>query len=310
MPTSPHWSVQVTKINVRSFDLDHLDVFWEIGPVAGPATDGTPHAIYDYQFSVLRSEAAMGPFDVISNPLVDTYSFRDNQVSLLHNLRQYFYTIRVTHVASGQTKDFGPTSNDGTEVDRIASAIMHEEDVLFREFVGRKCYVFPARTFGPACTCFDPFMGRKSRANHGPCFGTGWLGGYLNPVECFIQIDPNPKNVQLSQLGETQTNVTTARMMAFPPVKPRDILVESDNSRWRVERVTPTQRLRAVVHQELVLHKIPQGDIEYNLPVNVDVKTLQPAADRNFTNPQNLESSSEDFSDIFAVYGNPRGSVE
>jgi hypothetical protein len=302
--------LQVTKLTVRSFDLDHLDIFWEISPVAGPSVDGAQHEIFNYQFFILRSEAAMGPYDVIGGPYRDSYMFRDNQVSLLSNLRQYFYKVRVQNVVTSEVQDFGPSSNDGAEIDRIASAIMYEEDVLFREFIGRKCYIFPARTFGAACTCFDPFMGRKNRANHGPCFGTGWLGGYLYPVECFVQIDASPRNVQLSSLGETQTKVTTARMMAFPPIKPRDILVESDNSRWRVEQVTPTQRLRAVVHQELVLHKIPQGDIEYNLPINVDVKKLQPAAARNFTNPQNLESSSEDYSDIFAVYGGkPRGSL-
>lgn len=301
--------LQVTKLQVRSFDLDHLDLFWEISPLAGPQQEGVLHEIFSYRFYVLRSEAAMGPYDVISSALRDTYSFRDNQVSLLHTLRQFYYKIRVEYVPTGDTQDFGPSTNEGGEVDRIASAIMYEENVIFREVIGRKCWIFPARTFGAACNCYDPFLGRKTRANHGPCFGTGWLGGYLNPVECYVQIDPTAKNVQLSQLQETQTNITTARMLSFPPVKPRDILVESDNRRWRVERMTPIQRLRAVVHQELVLHAIPQGDIEYNLPVNIDLKNMQPSAERNFTNPQNLESSDEDFSDIFAIYGGPKGSI-
>ena len=131
----------------------------------------------------------------------------------------------------------------------------------------------------------------------------------MSPVKCFVQIDPFPKNVQLTTLGETQTQLTTGRMTHFPPVKPRDILVESGNIRWRIERVNTVQRLRAVVHQELVLHRIPQGDIEYNLPINIDLKSFEASAPRNFTNPQNLESSSEDFyDDIFAVYGDPKGS--
>ena len=50
MPT-----VRVTSLRVRSFDLDHLDIFWEIAPVIGPKRDEDPHTIFDYDFYVLRS---------------------------------------------------------------------------------------------------------------------------------------------------------------------------------------------------------------------------------------------------------------
>ena len=29
--------IEVTKLVVRSFTLDYLDIFWEISPVAGPS---------------------------------------------------------------------------------------------------------------------------------------------------------------------------------------------------------------------------------------------------------------------------------
>lgn len=98
-------------------------------------------------------------------------------------------------------------------------------------------------------------------------------------------------------------------MIYFPPVNPDDILVEAENRRWKVIKVTPTQRLRATVRQELTLHEIPRGDIEYDLPVNVDTSTLQPASERNFKNQQNLENNAEDFSDIMAAWGHPRGTL-
>jgi hypothetical protein len=129
----------------------------------------------------------------------------------------------------------------------------------------------------------------------------------LYPVQVFVQIDPFPKHSQPSSLQEIQPGDTTARMISFPPVSPRDILIESENRRWRVQSVSSTQRLRATVRQELVIHEIPKGDPEYLLPVKLDERTLKPAAERNFTNPQNLDD--EDYSDIFAVYGHPRGTL-
>jgi hypothetical protein len=301
--------LKVTRLQVRSFNLDHLDLFWEIGPVPGPQNDTQPHDIYDYHFFVLRSEAAMGPYDQIGGPFRDTYHFRDTKVSLLHKWRQYFYKLRIVHVPTGEEIEFGPAASVEPEPDRIASAIIAEEDVLFREFVGRRCYLFPVRTFGPRCSCFDVTLQRVTRANHLPCFGTGWLGGYMSPVEIFVQFDPKAKQTQVSQMQEGQAVNTNARCSSFPPISPRDILIESENLRWRVVNVTPTQRLRAVVHQEMQLHEVPKGDVEYALPVNLDPSTITPSAERNFTNRQNVDSN-EDYSDILAFHGyRPRGSL-
>ena len=298
----------VTRITVRSFDLDSLDVFWEVGSLAGPTVDSQPHEIYDYEFYVLRSESALGPFDVIGGPFRDTYSFRDIRVSLLHKYRQYFYKIRVTHKPTGQSEEFGPSASFEAEPDLIAAEVIRQENILFREFIGRKCWVYNPRTFGPRCSCYDLSLGRRTRANHATCFGTGWLGGYLSPVEVHVQIDPSPKSIVPTSTGEQQNNNTTARLTPFPPINPRAILIESENRRWRVVSVTQTQRLRSVLRQELQLHEIPRGDIEYDLPVQVDPSKLLPAEERNFLNPQTV-GNDEDYSDIFAVFGKPRGTL-
>lgn len=300
--------IEVTKLVVRSFTLDYLDIFWEISPVAGPQVESQPHEIYDYDFYVLRSESPMGPFEQIGGPLRDTYNFRDNRVSLMHKWRTFHYRIRVTHRPSGETYESGTAGHSEPEPDLIATEINRLEDVLMREFVGRKCWLFPVRTFGPLCTCNDPVLGRRTRSNHLLCFGTGWLGGFQSPIESFIQFDPNPKQTRLNSLQEQQPNNTSARMISFPPVSPRDIIVESENVRWRVVSVTPTQRLRSVLHQELALHEIPRGDIEYDLPVNIDVKGLEPSARRNFSNPQNVERDG-DYKDIFSFFGHGRGTL-
>lgn len=303
--------IKVMSIGVTSFDLDHLDINWVIENVPyGASGEGKLHQVFDYKFFVLRSEAVMGPYEVIGGPFRDPfYAFRDNTVSLLHKWRQWYYKIQVLHVPSGETAEYGPASSEQPEPDLIAHAIMEQEDVLFREFIGRRAWLYPVRTFGPRCSCWDPTLGRRTTGKHLPCFGTGWLGGFMHPVEVFIQIDPNMKQSQISSMQEQQPGNTAARMVAFPPVSPRDILIESENVRWRVVTVTTTQRLRSVVHQELTLHEIPRGDIEYELPVMVNPITNQPSAERNFSNPQNLATDGQEH-DLFALYGHGRGSLK
>lgn len=295
--------LNVTKFWVRSFNLDHLDLFWEIGTVQGPPSDLVPHEILNYDVYVLRSEAAMGPYEQIGGPLRDQYHFRDIRVSLLHKWRQYYYKLRVVDRTNNEEKEFGPAPSDDSPTDLIAAAIIHEEDVLFREFIGRRCWLFPVRTFGPRCSCFDTTLQRITRSNHLPCFGTGWFGGYMSPVEIFLQMDPNPKQSELRPTGELQPSDTHARMSSFPPVSPRDIIIESENRRWRVVNVVSTQRLRADVHQELQLHQVPKGDVEYALPLNIDTRQLSPASERNFRNSQNLESDADVEHEILAFWG-------
>jgi hypothetical protein len=293
--------LQVTKLTVRSFNLDHLDVFWEIAAVPGPRTDQDMHEIFNYEFYVLRAgDSPLGPYEQLGGPLLDTYSFRDVRVSLLHKWREYYYKLKIVDRRTGETVETDPASQGDPPPDLIAGEILRQEDMLFREWSGRRCWLFPKRTFGPRCTCFDPIQKRIKNSNHLPCYGTGFLGGYMSPVECWVQIDPNPKQSEHTSLQELQPGDTTARLIAYPPVSKDDILVETENRRWRVIKVASTQRLRANVRQELVLHEIPKGDIEYSLPVRVDIKNVQPAAERNFKNTQTLEA--EDVS-VLRTYG-------
>jgi hypothetical protein len=286
--------LNVTGIRVASWSLDHMDIWWQTSTMPAPPTDSTPHQVFDYAFYVLRSEAQQGPYDQIGGPFRDTYQFRDVQVSLRHRWRQFFYKIKVVHLPTNDTALFGPVSYLEPELDLVGAEIMTQEDILFRNFVGRKCILYPIRTFGPRCSCYDPVRGTLTRSGHLPCFGTGWLGGYLSPVVIYPQIDPVKKSVQLSgPAGKSQTQNTTARMVAVVPVSPEDVIIESENIRWRVVESTPSERLRSKIRHELVLHAIPKGDIEYALPIKLDSQTFQASDVRNFSNPTNLESAED-----------------
>ena len=301
--------LEVTKFWTRTFDLDRVDLFWEISSVPAPRSDQDLHEVLNYEFLIFRAgDSPMGPYTQVGGPFLDRYRFRDVRVQLQHKWRQYFYKLQVRDRRTGEVKEFGPASSSEEAPDLVASEIIRQEDVLFREFVGRRCYLFSARTFGPRCSCFDATLNKLKASNHRPCFGTGWFSGYMAPVEVFVQIDPSPKATQTSALQEVQQSDTVGRMISFPPVNPKDILVEPDNRRWRVISVRQTQRLRAVVRQELQLHEIPRGDIEYDLPVRVNERALETAAGRNYTNPQNVDRP-DDYEKLLRAYGHPHGTL-
>ncbi len=291
----------VTKFYARSFDLDHMDVFWEIGNFTGN--------IRQFEFTILRSESSGGPWDSLTPPFEDQYYFRDATPPKMHKWRTLFYLLRIRDKITNEILDVGPTSQSA-EPDLIALEINRQEDLLFREFVGRACWLFPIRTFGAYCVCYDRVSSRRTKSGCLNCYDTGFLGGFLSPIQCYVQFDPSGQQATPTSFREKQDNRTTARLISFPQVKPKDILIEVENTRWRVDTMTPTQRLRSIVHQELTLKEIDKGDTEYKLPVNIDdLRSLRPAGERNFTNFQHADGFS-DVDSILAVYGfQPRGTT-
>lgn len=293
--------IEVIEFYVRSFDLDHLDVFWKLSDFEGN--------INQYDLYLERSESSFGPWDLVVGPFKDKYYFRDTTAPTHHKWRTLYYRLRIIDVVSNEERVFGPTSQL-PEPDLIALEVTRAEDMLLREFIGRMCWVFPVRTFGAYCICYDRSLGKRTKANCLNCYEVGFLGGYLSPIQTFIQFDPAGKQGIATPNSEKQELATTARLISFPPVKPKDIVVEAENIRWKVVSVSTTQRLRSRLHQELTLKEASKDDACYKLPINIeDLKALEISARRNFTNPQHPDAD-EDFHKAMAVYGyQPRGTT-
>lgn len=276
----------VTNLRVTSLSLDYLDVSWEIEP--------TREDVWDYRFTVERSQSPLGPFDPVTEEFTDKYYFRDVQVPRWDLYAELHYRIKVRRVSDSETT-YSSTAAKGPTPDLIALEVRRLEHILFREHIGRRAFLFPRRTFGQRCpSCYDYVTGQQVKSGCVTCYDTTYVRGFLDPIELRVQIDPTPKHVELMDIQKTQQENATARCVAEFPIKPLDMLVEFENRRWRVQRVSSTQRLRFPLHYELVLHHIPRQDIEWKLPIDLsDLKTYEPAPEREFTNPHNLEGHTE-----------------
>jgi hypothetical protein len=297
-------SIIVREIKVKSLDIDFHEVSWELVL--------TSEDVLDYTFTVMRSEGAGGPFTPISAPIQDQYLFIDNVLVTGDRWRKYYYVIRVTHVPSGAQKDFGPASKD-PEPDLIAIELRRHMQLLFQEFAGRRCWILPARTFGQRCSCWNPTLGARTRSGCVTCYDTGFVRGYMSPIESWIQIDPSPKTQQHLNVGKTQQVNTTMRLAFYPPVKPNDLVIEGENRRWKVVTVTQTEQGRAPVHQEVQLHEVPPKDIEFKVPLILDraLRDIWLSPKRNYTNPMNLQAFlDQEFPGIMSLYPARRPKVQ
>jgi hypothetical protein len=279
--------ITVTKLVVRSYDLDHLDLFWEIPE--------TTEEVEAYDFYVLRSiDGPAGPYNVIAGPFYNTYLFRDPGVQLLHRWRSYFYKIRVVQRATGLIQEHGPEWLHA-EPDRLGLEFQRRQNLLLQEFNGRVAFLFPALTFGQRCAhCWDAgpkgnSIGRATHQNCQSCFDTTFVGGFATPIRFYLQIDPAPKAIQRTDFEEHQFVTTSARTSAFPPIKAKDVIVEAENRRWLVNKVASTEKLRSVVHQELEMWELAKDDVKFKIPVNYDL-LAQHSPSRTMTRPMSLQS--------------------
>lgn len=288
--------LELRNLKVRSLDLDFHEISWSIGD--------TVVDVLDFTFQVLRSESPSGPFDPLSIPFEDRYLFIDNTLQQANRWRLFHYVVRVTEKRTGNTKDFGPVAHE-PDADLIALELRRHVQLLMNEFAGRRCWVLPVRTFGQRCECWNATLQKKTRSGCRLCFDTGFVRGYLSPIEVWVQIDPSPKSQQTLNVGNAQQSNTTARLGYYPPLKPYDLIVEPENRRWKVLSVSQTEQGRAPVHQEVQLHEVPLRDVEFAIPLNMEaaLKDLWLSPARNFSNPQNLSNfEDEAIPNIFSLY--------
>lgn len=300
-------NLNIINAKVRSFSLDFYEVFWEI--------EDTTLDPNDFQFYVLRSESPEGPFDIVAGPFEDHYTYIDDQVNPLHQQRQIYYRIRSVSKKDADNIVETESVTQYPDADLVAQEIQRAVRIVWNEFAGRTCFLFPVRTFGQRClTCYDGpekgkgFTSQKRRSKCVTCYDTSFVRGYFDPIKINVQIDPYTDNVEIRAYLQRMQADTRARLPNYPMLKPKDLIVEPENKRWRVVTVTPSERLRAVVRQELTLHEVDRSEVEYQLPIRLDnLRDFEPSPIRNFANAQNIDALTKaPVVDLFAIYQRQR----
>ncbi len=292
--------LEIANLKVCSLDIQLREISWETSNAyADPR---------DFTMQVWRSEAPDGPFEPVSPLFEDRYTFVDANIPVGDKYRQLWYRLRVTHKSTGAVPVDTKSVTLEAEPDIHAQYIRRVQQTGLTQAFGRAVWLFKRRTFGLRCpSCFNVALQQKTRANCKTCFDVGFLRGYMDPVEVWMQIDPGTKSTSIRDQQKEQTVTVAARMSFHPPISPGDVVVEAENKRWRVcPNVTQSERLRAVVQQQFNLMQIQETDIEYSLPLNLDraIRDIQPSPGRMFTMPADLNAAiTERTPNIFAYYG-------
>lgn len=288
--------IQFRNERVVSFSLNHNDVFWEIEP--------TTEDIQQYEFYVERSEAEAGPWDSIAGPLIDQYFIRDNSVhAITTNARTLYYRIRCRHVPTDRVSYSATFDRQGSP-NILATEMIRLERVLFEEYVGVRCWLFPRRSFGQRCpSCFDSVLGKTIESRCPTCWGTGFSGGYHYPTAFWAQIDNTTEGDQVTTEDHRRVSGVQMRCGPSPGIKPLDLVVDNQNRRFRVIESGGTFMSGSLVRAEIRMVSIQKGSIEDKIPLKVDTATTVLVPPRNYQHAHTQESSKATTIDVFRMYG-------
>lgn len=285
---------------VRSFERRYLDLFWEFVGVFDS---------FAHEWQVRRSEGPAGPFTALTPWVQEIYTIRDALGPMFTKIRSLYYQLAVRKRGSVEEERFGPFCLDAP-MDLIGMEITRQTRMELRYGSGSLCFVLPVRTFGVPCdSCYDDISKVRILSGCQRCFDTGFVGGYLNPIQSEIDVSEAEKEGSTRNNAEIYESNTQARMSNFPPVKRKDLIITPENVRYRVERVSRGEHRRSMYEQELLLHEIPPSDVEYLFPLPlVDIQHMSFDPDtRMRTLPQDHDDLSEtELRDMLGVFGKVR----
>lgn len=112
----------------------------------------------------------------------------------------------------------------------IAREIIRKEHLLQRKRAGTKGWLLKRRLWGERCPndCVDELTNQINAPDCPLCFGTGLLGGYYDPFEYWIIMNPTQRIKKLDpEAGLVTTIIETVRALAYPSPATNDVWVHA-----------------------------------------------------------------------------------
>jgi len=265
-------------------------VRWEIADLRNDLTD--------YEFLIERSNAA-NAIDSFQNKTIDGaplptpetksrnllpisqwisaldyYQFLDFTIPTRDLNGTYWYRITSRRKSTNELVSTPMFSMDG-QLDVVGLYIVDEVNWLLDDQTGSPSFVYSRRRGGIQCDeCYDKIQKKTTKSRCHTCFGTSWKEGYFKPFDCYIDFNPNPKDVRIQEWGETQENETNILLSNYPILTPGDLIRELQSQRlWRVTKQQQTEKRRIPMLQIARVTEVKPADIEYS--IQYDEKTAQ-----------------------------------
>jgi hypothetical protein len=231
-----------------------------------------------------RSGAPEGPFETVIDNITGFHFFDDlrhvpvpSATDIRENLnflslhRRVYY--RVTATINGQNVSAIRDNRDNLPLKLAALRRKMQRDIRVGfKFSGVPFAVLKRKHWGIRCKeCFDPITKRVTKSKCTSCYGTGFEGGYFDPVRITGRIGVDNVQTQIENHGKVDINQKHLTILDYPILEEADIVINlRQNDRYLVRGITQTELQTVPVHQRAILSELERDSIEYRFPINKD----------------------------------------
>lgn len=242
---------------VKCFDPDFLTLRWEVS--------GIPRGSA-YTIDIYRSESPDGEWEKITDGITDREIYHDWSVNLHHNYRITYYKAICADSEGGSAES--EVEHLSNPPDAEATDISRRTNLLLELYAGSPVFFLIRRSWGPRCpACYDPIEGKVTLSKCHTCYGTGYAGGFFEPILGYISNAVPTKQIQFKQLFENDLDRRTFWTGNYPMLKPKDIFVDSFNDRWIIQSIKVTQKMDSPLRQIFMATRLSKSDVLYDIEV-------------------------------------------
>lgn len=242
-----------------------------------------PPANQQITFKIERSGSPEGPFELIINNIT-TYHFFDDlrhlpiptdgvreNLGFLSLNRTLYYRITAT-AGNEQTSAIEPVGDQLPRRQYLLRRKMQRDLRVGLKFSSIPLAILKRKHWGVRCKeCFDLLTKKVTKSRCEVCYGTGFEGGYFEPVRVDGRISVDTVQSQMTQQDLVEVNQKTLTLLDYPLLETDDVVCELRmNQRYVVKQVARTELRTVPVHQRAYLSELSRDGIEYRLFINKD----------------------------------------
>lgn len=239
------------------FSQDHYTIEWDVEGASDP--DAVTIIIY-------RSEVKGEPWaEVASFALGSTRHYFDYSVSPNNLHRVFYYKIKAEE--GTYTYESEPLSSYPVATPAALMLVRKNENLLIRKGkVGIPSFIFVKRTWGTRCPAC--FRGGTADSTCEKCFGTGFVGGYYDPIDTYVARSPEQRVSGSAKGVPIETDRRRYWMSNYPLLREGDVIVDNRGERWKVlPGIQVTDFQGFPLRQIFNASRRPNSDVIYKLPV-------------------------------------------
>lgn len=240
-------------------------------------TDVPPNT--DVSFVLERSGSPAGPYEEVMRGLVAPHYY-DQHVETTTDAAQtysetslqrvvYYTVIATAGPLVVRSEPFAVGDGLPRRQMLLRRKIQRDIAVAFRVGSGIPLVVLSRRHWGIRCTaCFDKLTKTVMNSKCLTCYGTGFVGGYFDPVQIMARKGTTNVQVNTAPQGKAEINSIDLTMLDYPRMQVDDVIVEvHQDRRYVVKHVTRTELRGVPVHQKLVISELARDSVEYRVSV-------------------------------------------